>query len=108
MLGMEDVRGGRIVDDDSILEIPSDLRQVFDVVALVVVAALSEKSVVHHIVDIKLVQQRVAILQGQVSIFSFAYMMRLLTLDTDAVKTTTSYSSPTLFMNSSTPGRLIT
>jgi hypothetical protein len=30
------------------------------------------------------------------------------TLDTDAVKTTTSYSSPTRFMNWSTPGRLIT
>jgi hypothetical protein len=31
-----------------------------------------------------------------------------LTFDTEAVKTTTSYSSPTLFMNWSTPGRLIT
>lgn len=30
------------------------------------------------------------------------------TLETDAVKTTTSYSSPTLFMNWSTPGRLMT
>lgn len=64
MLGMEDVRGRRIVDDDSILEIPPDLRQVFDVVALVVVAALSEKSVVHHVVDVKLIQERVAVLQG--------------------------------------------
>jgi diphthamide synthase (EF-2-diphthine--ammonia ligase) len=63
MLGMEDIRGGRIVDDDSILEIPSDLGQVFDVIALVVVAALAEKSVMHHVVDVKLIQERVAILQ---------------------------------------------
>ena len=33
---------------------------------------------------------------------------RAITFETDAVKTTTSYNSPTRFMNWSTPGRLIT
>lgn len=42
MLRMENVRCGRVVDDDGILKIAPDLGQVFDVVALVVVATLSE------------------------------------------------------------------
>ena len=38
-----------------------------DVVSLVVVAALTEETVVHNTVDIKLVQKRIAILFGLAS-----------------------------------------
>lgn len=63
MLRVENVRGGRVVDDDGILQVPSYLRQIFDVVALVIITALTEKSVVHHIVDVELIQERVTVLQ---------------------------------------------
>ena len=59
---MKDVACWRIVDDDRVLEIPANLAQVLDVVALVVVAALAEQSVVDNVVDVQLVKQRVAIL----------------------------------------------
>lgn len=62
MLGVEDVGCGRVVDDDGVFEVPSDLGEVFDVVSLVVVAGFTEESVVYHFVDIKLVQERVAVL----------------------------------------------
>jgi len=38
------------------------LRQIFDVVALVVIAGFAEKSVVNNVMDIELIQERVAIL----------------------------------------------
>jgi hypothetical protein len=56
MLRVEDVGCRGIVDDNGVLEIPTDLRQIFDVVALMVVAALSEEAVMHDIVNVKLVQ----------------------------------------------------
>ena len=62
MLRVKDVRCGRIVDDDGVLEIPTNLGQIFNIVALMIVAALSEKSVVHNIVNIELVQEWIAIL----------------------------------------------
>lgn len=39
---MKNVRGGRIIDDDGVSEVPADLRKIFDVVALMVVAAFSK------------------------------------------------------------------
>lgn len=63
MLGVEDVGRGRVVDDDGILEVPSDLGEVLDIVPLVIVAGLAEEAVMDHIVDIELVQERVAILK---------------------------------------------
>lgn len=39
------------------------MREILDIVALVVIAALSEESVVDDFVDVELVQQRVSILQ---------------------------------------------
>lgn len=54
---------------------------------------------VHHIMNIKLVEQWIAILHiGSVIIPSHEKDHQL-TLETDAVKTTTSYNSPTRFMN---------
>lgn len=42
VLGVENVGCRRVVDDDSVFQVASDLREVLDVVSLVVVAALSE------------------------------------------------------------------
>ena len=68
VIGMEDVRCWRVVDDDGLLELAPDLRQILDVVALVVVAAFSEQAVVHDLVDVQLVQQRIAVLRNGVSL----------------------------------------
>jgi hypothetical protein len=65
MLRVEDVGRWRIVDDDGVLEISSYLGKVLDVVALVVIAGLTEKTMVNHLVDVKLVQEGIAILQDQ-------------------------------------------
>lgn len=62
MLRVENIRCGRVVDDNCVLEISSNLGEILDIVALVVVTALAEKSVVNDIVDVKLVQKRIAIL----------------------------------------------
>lgn len=62
MLRVEDVGCGRVVDNDGVLEVSSDLGQVFDVVSLVVIAGFTEEPVVYHFVDIELVQERVAVL----------------------------------------------
>ena len=61
MLRMEDVAGGRVVDDDRLSEIAADLAKVLHVVALVVVAALTEESVVDDAVNVQLVQQGVTV-----------------------------------------------
>ena len=42
VLGVEYVGGRRVVDDDGVFQISSNLRKVLDIVSLVVVAALSE------------------------------------------------------------------
>lgn len=55
VLRVEYVRGRRVVDDDGIFQITSDLGQILDVIALVVVAAFAEQSMVDDIVNIKLV-----------------------------------------------------
>lgn len=62
MLWVENVRRRRVVDDDGVLEVSPYLRQVFDVVPLVVVATLSKKPMMDDVVDVQLIQQRVAIL----------------------------------------------
>ena len=42
VLGVENVRCGRVVDDDGVLEVAADLGEILDVVALVVIAAFAE------------------------------------------------------------------
>lgn len=76
------------------------------VVALVVVAAFAEKSVVNNAMDVELIKEGITILLSLAELPEQTMQPR--TLETDAVKTTTSYSSPTRFMNWSTPGRLMT
>ena len=62
MLGVKDVGSRRVVDNYSILQVTSNLGEVLDVVSLVIVAAFSEEPVVHDLVDIKLIKERVAVL----------------------------------------------
>lgn len=64
---------------------------------------------VDDVVNVQLVQERVAVLvrkSARGALHTGLKWRR--TLETEAVKTTTSYNSPTRFMNWSTPGRLIT
>jgi hypothetical protein len=42
VLGVEDIRRRGVVDDDGVFEVPADLGEILDVVALVVVATLAE------------------------------------------------------------------
>lgn len=78
VLRVEDVRRRRVVDDDGVLEIATNLGEILwkvsrrfpssgscaylDVVALVVVAALAEETVMHNTVDVQLIKQRVTVL----------------------------------------------
>ena len=62
VLRVEDVGCGRVVDDDGVFEIAADLGQVLDVVSLVIVAAFTEKPMVNNIVDVKLIEKRIAVL----------------------------------------------
>lgn len=65
MLRMENIRGWRVVNNDCVFEVSTNLRKIFNVIALVVVAALSKQTVVDDFVDIQLVQQRIAILRTE-------------------------------------------
>lgn len=62
VLWMEDVAGGRIVDDDGFLQVSSHLTQILDIIALVVVAAFPEEPMVDDVVYIQLVEERVTVL----------------------------------------------
>jgi len=91
VLRVEDVGSGRVVDNDGVLEVASDLRKVLHIVSLVVVATLAEEAVVNDFVYIQLVQQGIAILiRRQHSRVCVRSEGGRLTFDTDAVKTTTS------------------
>lgn len=56
MLWVEYIGSRRIVDDNGIFQVSANLRQVLDVVALVVVTALPEQPMVDHFVDVQLIQ----------------------------------------------------
>jgi hypothetical protein len=79
VLRVENVRRGRVVNDDGVLEIATDLGKVLhavsvtsdrqlvltaylDVVALMIVTALSEKAVVHNTVNVEYIKQRITVL----------------------------------------------
>jgi len=90
VLWVEDVRCRRIINDDCFTQITSDLRKIFDVISLVIITTLTEQSMVHNVMDVQLVKERIPVLffftisdgQWDASVE--------LTLETDAVKTTTS------------------
>lgn len=62
VLRVEDVGCGRVVDDDRVLQISSNLGQIFNVVTTMVMAALAEQPVVDNAMDVQLVEQGIAIL----------------------------------------------
>jgi hypothetical protein len=62
VLRMKNVGGGRVVDNDGILEVTANLGEILYVIALVVVAAFTEETVVDDAVDVELVEERVTIL----------------------------------------------
>lgn len=62
MLRVEDVTRRAVVNNDRVLEVASDLAEILDVVALMIVAALSEQSMMHHFVYVELVKQGIAVL----------------------------------------------
>ena len=90
VLWVVDVGGRRVIDDDGILQVSADLGQVFDVISLMVVAALTEESVVNNLVNVQLVQERVSILRIVSKSPDRSTNEARLTLETEAVKTTTS------------------
>jgi hypothetical protein len=61
VLRVEDVRCGRVVDDDRLTQRAADLAQILDVVALVVVARLAEQTVVDRVGDVELVEKGIAV-----------------------------------------------
>lgn len=65
MLWVENIGGGRVVDDNGVFQVSPNFRKVLDIVAAVVMAALPEKTVVHDAVNVELIQQWVAILYPQ-------------------------------------------
>ena len=67
MLGVEDIRCWRVVDNDCFSQITTDLRQVFHIIPLVVIATLAEQTMVYHVVDIELVEKRISVLLKRVS-----------------------------------------
>ena len=87
VLRMEDVRRGRVVNDDGVLEVAAYLREILKqvlasdaamisasfsdlyVVALVVVAAFAEESVVDNAVNVELVEKRITVLQSLARLF---------------------------------------
>ena len=52
VLGMENVGGWGVVDDDGFAEVAADLGEILDVVSLVVVATFAEEAVVNHVMDV--------------------------------------------------------
>jgi len=52
IVGMEDVGRGGVVDNDGLSDGPAELRQVLDIVALVVITRLAEKSMLDDSVDV--------------------------------------------------------
>lgn len=62
VLWVENIRRRRVIDDDGVLQVASNLREVLDVVSLMVIAALPEKPVVDDFVDVQLVEKRIAVL----------------------------------------------
>jgi hypothetical protein len=62
VLWVENIRRRRVIDNDSILQVASKLREILDVVAVVVEATLAEQAVVDNIVDIELIQKRITVL----------------------------------------------
>ena len=62
VLRMKNVTGGAVVDDDGFAEVAADLREIFDVVALVVVAGFAVEAMADDVVDVELVEEGLSVL----------------------------------------------
>lgn len=84
VLWVEDVRCGRVVNDDCLSEISANLGKILefvlvsrqtpsrkpaylDVVSLMIVAALAEQTMMHNMMYVKLIEQRISVLVVTVS-----------------------------------------
>ncbi len=67
MLRVENIRSRRVIDNDGFSKVSANLRKVFDIISLVVVTAFPEKSVMNYMVNIKLIQEGIAVLIMTVS-----------------------------------------
>lgn len=65
MLRMKNIARRRIIDDDRLPQISAHLAEIFHVVTLVIVAAFTEQSVVDNVVDVELVEERIAIFRDR-------------------------------------------
>lgn len=55
MLGVEDIGGWRVVDDDRLSEISADLGKILDVISLVIITTFSEQTMMDNVVDVQLI-----------------------------------------------------
>lgn len=79
-----------------------------DIIALVVIAALSEESMGNDTVDVQFIKHRIGVLVGERVNIATNKASTGVTLLRLAVKMTISYISPIFFMKLSTPGRFKT
>ena len=63
MLRVEDIACRRVVNDDGLSQIAPDLAKILHIVALVIVTAFSEKPVMHDMMNVQLIEERVAVLR---------------------------------------------
>lgn len=105
VVGMEDVRSWRVVDDDRLSYRSPQLAEILYVVALVVVARLAEQAMLDDLVDVEAIQDGIGVLYGKDAAVRYSRGGALaiqedgeqqmaplgtLTFDRLAVKTTTS------------------
>ena len=67
VLWVEYVGCWRVVDDDGIFQIASNLRQILNIVALMVIATLPEKAMMDNFMNIQLIQKGISVLQHCIS-----------------------------------------
>ena len=61
---MKDVGGGRVIDDDYLVELPAEATEVLDVVAAVEDARLAEEARVEHVPLVQQVRHGVGVLRA--------------------------------------------
>jgi hypothetical protein len=56
VLGMEYVRGRRVIDNDCLSKVTANLGKVFDIISLMIVTTFPEQPMMDYVMDIKLVK----------------------------------------------------
>ena len=65
MLRVKDIARRRIINDNRLSQISAHLAEIFHVVALMIVAAFTEESVVDNVVDVELVEKGIAVFRDR-------------------------------------------